>query len=296
MKERFGLGVQQHQLLNLLALILLAKQLDLFYLSWAQFAIVLLAAVCVEQMALYTKGVKFHFSYSAVITAIGVTLMMASSHVWIYGVVVSAGLLQKHVFTIGGRHFFNPSNFALLMAMLFFYDEAHIVLGQLGDNRQVMGMVGLLALLILWRVNRWLIPLVFTVSYILLEYFFVIRPDPVMTFEIQQYRFVSVSFVVFIVFMLTDPRTTPALRCYQMGFAVCVALGAVILDYMQGFRVQHLFLSLAFCSPWVVLAELWKIKPQRGVLIGAGLVMIVCVVGAISWVEMKPPYYFSMEG
>ncbi len=296
MRSRFGIDIQRHQMLNLIGLILLAKWIGLFYLSWMNLVVIVIAAICVEQCALYIKHHQSYFSVSAVITAMGVALMMASSHLWIYVFVISLGLLQKHLLRVDGRHFFNPSNFALLMALLFFYEEAHIVLGQLGGDSRIMGGVALLALLILWRVDRWLIPLVFMVSYALLEYYFIIRPDPVMTLEMMRYRFTSVSFVVFMVFMLTDPRTTPHRYIYQGVFAICVALGAVILDGLQGFRVQHLFLALAFCSPWAVLAALWQSDYQRGVLFSMALVLIVFIIGAVFVIEMKPPYYFSMDG
>jgi hypothetical protein len=109
-------------------------------------------------------------------------------------------------------------------------------------------------------------------------------------------RFLSISFIVFIVFMLTDPKTTPKKREYQIVFAVCIALGASFLDVLQGFRVQHLFFSLAFFSPWVVIISLWGQGNNQRSLIAISSLIIVFVVSAIILIEMRPPYYFSMNG
>ncbi len=222
--------------------------------------------------------------------------MMVSLQLWVYLLVIVMGLLQKHFLQIEGRHFFNPSNFALLMALLLFYDKAHIVLGQLGDDWWILCFVTGLACMILWRVNRWIIPVCFCLAYLFFEYYLIIRHDPVMIMEHMTDRFLSVSFVVFIVFMLTDPRTTPAKPIDQIVFAICIALGAAVLDASQGFRVQHLFFSLAFCTPWVVTMSLWKNGCNQRHLIVMTTVIILFVVSAITFIERKPPYYFLMDG
>jgi hypothetical protein len=73
-------------------------------------------------------------------------------------------------------------------------------------------------------------------------------------------------------------------------------LGAVVLDVLQGFRVQHLFFSLAFFSPLVVIISSWKNSQNQQRLTLITAVIIVFVVGAIMLIEIKPPYYFSMDG
>lgn len=210
--------------------------------------------------------------------------------------VIAMGLLQKHFLVYNGRHFFNPSNFALLMALLLFYDQAHMVLGQLGDDLWVRAFVLLIAALILWRVERWVISVIFCLAYLFFEYFLIIRYDPVLIVDDLLDRFVSVSFIVFITFMLTDPRTTPKQFTRQILFAICIAFVAALLDATQGFRVQHLFLSLAFCTPWVVFLALWKSWSNRSSLVSIMTVIMLFVISAILLIESKPPYYFSMDG
>ncbi len=288
---------QRHQLLNLFILLCIGKYLDHVYLSWRAIVTLIVFSIAIEHLFLYAKNKTVdYFSFSSSSTVIGVILMMVSLQLWVYLLIITLGLLQKHFLCYEGRHFFNPSNFALLMGLLLFYDNAHIVQGQLGDNLWLMGIVLVLAAKILWRVQRWIIPLVFSLTYFLFENYFVVMQDPVLIMEEIYYRFFSVSFLVFIVFMLTDPRTTPQSPRYQIIFATCISLGAVSLDVLHGFRVQHIFLSLAFCSPWVVLFWLWRKHYNHYHLFMISSVVLLCLVSTIAYIECKPPYYFSMDG
>lgn len=299
---------QLQQLANLSLLLLLGKYAAHIYLSWLNISIILIFALFIEHTFLYLKDKKLrYFSFSSLSTAMGVILMMASPHLWIYMIVIALGLLQKHILVLSinnnhKRHFFNPSNFALLMSLLFFYKEAHIILGQLGDDLWLELVVGLLAILMLLRVDRWIIPLGFSVAYLLLQYFLVIQYDPVMLFEELYRRFYSVSFIVFILFMLTDPKTTPAKHQYQLLFALFAALVATLLDVLNGFRVQHLFLSLSLISVCIPLLEFFEepVKYKMGENIKRQLIVttaliLLMLIGVIFSIEQKQPYYFSMD-
>ena len=241
----------------------------------------------------FDRDLKPYFSLSACTTAIGVILMMVATQLWIYFVAVAAGLIQKHLLRIGEKHLFNPSNFALVFALLFFYRDAHIVLGQLGDSRWLSGIVVLLGAVILYRVRRLLIPLVFILFYLLCQFLLVVQYDPVILMEDIYLRFYSVSFMVFILFMLTDPRTTPERWWMQVLFAFLVAFLATTMDHYYGFRIQHLFLSL------FVLSVLWRIEGfhewSRSDILRY-LSLILLVLSAIIYIEMQPPYYFEMDG
>jgi Na+-translocating ferredoxin:NAD+ oxidoreductase RnfD subunit len=205
-------------------------------------------------------------------------------------VVIAFGLLQKHGLRYGGKHIFNPSNFALITALLFFYKDAHIVLGQLGDAPWLaMGVVAV-GMVVLWKAERWLIPIAFVLAYAGFQYLGIVRSDPVILFEDITLRFYSVSFIVFILFMLTDPRTTPSKRVYQLLFGAGVAFFATAMDYWYGFRVQHLFIALFLLS---VLQTIW-LERKRDLRFMAALFLFVLT--AIIYIQMQAPYYFEMDG
>ena len=307
---------QQQQFINLFALLLLGAFFSNLYLSWWEIVAILLFTLLFDlSISSCGGGVPTReMPFSSLATAIGVILMMVSTHFYIYFVVIALALLQKHCLKIEifqnvstsatllphneprkltPRHFFNPSNFAIIMALLFFYKDAHIVLGQLGDAPWLALLLTLMAVAILIRVNRWIIPLSFIFFYLIFEYLWVVRLDPVLIMEEVYYRFYSISFILFILFMLTDPKTTPSKNIHQLLFSLGVAMLSVGLDYLHGYRVQHLFLSLFFFSLFTPLVEGWGVR-SRSVLFITFMVATLAT-GAIITIESKPPFYFTMD-
>jgi len=285
------MGIQKQQFFNLLLLMLLGIFFSNFYLLWYEVGTILLFTV-LASMAISWKlnQAKKILDFSSLTTAIGVIMMMVSFHLWIYFIVITLGLIQKNYLKIEGKHFFNPSNFALIMALLFFYKDAHIVLGQLGDELWLHILLSFMAVAILIRVNRWIIPLFFTLFYLFFQYIFVLPYDPVLLMEDIYYRFYSLSFILFILFMLTDPKTTPTNSIYQIFFALFIALLSSLFDRYYDFRVQHLFLSLFFFSLFTPLV----LNYSKSLLLKTAFIAFVVIVVIIT-IESKTPYYFSME-
>ncbi|RUM74042.1 MAG: hypothetical protein DSZ11_04665 [Sulfurovum sp.] len=285
--------IQLHQNINLLFLLVVGSFVANIHLSWVDIGSILLFTLFIEHLFLFfNKQRTFYLSYSSISTAVGVIVLMYSAELWIYFVVIALGLFQKHFLTLSNKHFFNPSNFALMMALLLFYHDAHMVLGQLGDELWLGVVVFVVAVVILIRVNRWVISLAFVFFYLLLQYLLVLSYDPVMIFQDIYLRFYSVTFTLFIYFMLTDPPVTPSSWQLQILFAFLVALMAVLLDRFYGFRVQHLFMSVFFFSMFVpLLGE--QMSSKRWIKVGFMLFLVMAVIIAI---EIQEPYYFEMQG
>jgi len=287
---------QLQQFINLFLLLIIGKYVADMYLTWESIFGILLFAFFIDHFFYYIRNKTLTFiSFSSLSTSIGVVLMMVSTHYYVYLVVIFLALLQKQFLHFHGKHFFNPSNFALLTGLLFFYEDAHLVLGQLGDERWIILVIMFFALSILYRVDRWVIPVGFTLFYILFQYVIIVHSDPVFIMEDIYHRFYSVSFIVFILFMLTDPKTTPSNIWYQIGFVSTIAFLTTLLDYFYGFRVQHLFVVLFFCSPWIVLLEAYPKVSEKKKLLFISLMILFLALSAIIYIQMQPPYYFEMD-
>jgi len=285
--------IQLHQNINLALLLIVGSFLAHIYLGWIDIATILVFTIFVEHLFLYFNPKReFYFSYSAISTAIGLVVLMYSPHLWQYFFVIVLALFQKHYITINNRHFFNPSNFAIIVALLLFYNDSHIISGQFGDELWLGVVVFIIALIMLIRVNRWIISLSFVISYFLLQYFLIIHYDPVLSFEMIYRRFYSVSFMLFIYFMLTDPVVTPQKSIYQIGFGFLVALVSVLFDRYYGFRVQHLFMAVFILSPFVTIFN--SCRTKKDIIISVIVILFVAVT--IITIEQKPPFYFEMEG
>jgi Na+-translocating ferredoxin:NAD+ oxidoreductase RnfD subunit len=289
--------VQAQQFVTLLLLLVAGKYLAYIYVDWLQIAVVLSAAVVIEHTLLYLQRKEIiFFSFSSLSTAIGILMMMVTPHTLFYIIILFLGLAQKHLLHYKTQHFFNPSNFALIAGMVLFYHDVHIVLGQLGDSIWLHLVLAMLGILVLYRVDRWMIPVSFMLFYLLFQYFWVVDYDPVVLFEDIYERFYSVSFVLFILFMLTDPRTTPSIPWQQICFGLLIAGMATGMDRWWGFRIQHLFMVLFILSPWVLLLQNWSDTEARASLLIRTGAVIVLALSAIIYLEMQPPYYFEMDG
>lgn len=288
--------IQLHQNINLLFLLIVGSFVAHIHLSWVDILAILAFTLFIEHLFLYLNPKRaFYLSYSSISTAVGVIVLMYSADLWIYFMVIALGLFQKHFITIDKRHLFNPSNFSLMMALLFFYHDAHMVLGQLGDELWLGIVVFIVAMVMLIRVNRWVISLAFVLFYLLFQYLFILSYDPVMTFQEIYRRFYSVTFMLFIYFMLTDPPVTPSNWRWQIVFAFVVALFPILLDRWYGFRVQHLFMSIFLFSMSVPFISIFRKKRELKELIKAGVILFL-VIAVIIFIETEPPYYFEMQG
>ena len=286
--------IQLHQNINLFLLLVVGSFMAHIYLGWVEIVAILTFTVFIEHLFLYfNKRREFYFSYSSFSTAIGVIVLMYSPHLWIYFLVITLGLAQKHFLTFKGKQFFNPSNFALIMALLFFYKDAHIITGQFGDELWLSLVVSVVAIIILIRVNRWIIPLAFILFYLFFQYYLIVGYDPVTLFEDIYHRLYSVTFILFIYFMLTDPPVTPTKWYEQIGFALVVALMSTLLDRFYGFRVQHLFMSVFFFS---IFVNLLKFNSNRVPLLKLTVIILFFAIATLTVIEMQTPYYFEMEG
>jgi len=288
------LPLQLHQNINLLTLLAVGSLVAHIYLGWVDIVTILLFTLMIEHLFLYLNPHRdLYLSFSALSTAVGVIVLMYAEHLWLYCFAIAMGLAQKHFVTIDGRHLFNPSNFALIMILVFFYRDAHMIAGQLGDEVWLSAVVSLIAIVILIRANRWIIPFAFVLFYLLLEYVFVVRYDPVLLFEDVYHRLYAVTLILFIYFMLTDPPVTPASWQGQVGYALGVALVIALLDRWFGYRVQHFFMGVFFLSPLVVL---WTIPMDRLTRFKRLGFILLGVIAILAYIEMQPPYYFEMNG
>jgi enediyne biosynthesis protein E5 len=167
---------------------------------------------------------------------------------------VLAGMLaisSKYVVKFRGKHFFNPTNFALaliLMARLGSITPGY----QWGGGTTALWIALSMGGMILYRVKR--MPLLF--SFIV---FFIVsaavraalgRESLVLAFGLMT----GAPFQLFTFFMLPDPRSTPNNPGTQVAFSAAVVLIDFILRTM---RVPNtLFLSLFIVDALVLLTAL----------------------------------------
>ncbi len=191
---------------------------------------------------------------SAIITSLGVTLLLRAASWWIHPIAVTAAIASKFLFQWRGKHLFNPANFGVLLALLLL-PGTWISAGQWGQDVAfagwIVGMgsivtrsarrgdiswtflglyVGTLAARVWWLGQRWAVLL---------------------------HQLSNGSLLLFAFFMISDPRTIPndwRGRAAHAGL-VC-AIGFIWQFYF--YRNNGLLWALLIAAPAVALWDaLW---------------------------------------
>ena len=195
---------------------------------------------------------------SAMITALGLSLLLRTDHYTTMILAGSLAILSKFLFQVERKHFFNPANFGIIAALIL-TNDAWVSPVQWGDD----GWYALLFLgtggMVLKRVGRWDTTAAFLGTYALLEGIRNLWLG--WTWDVYCHRLMSGSLLLFALFMITDPRSIPKARFGRLLWAGFIAILAFILrNYF--FISSGVFWALFALSPLsVVLDFIWS-APQ----------------------------------
>ncbi len=195
---------------------------------------------------------------SAMITALGLSLLLRADHYTTMILAGSLAILSKFLFQVERKHFFNPANFGIIAALIL-TNDAWVSPGQWGDD----GWYALLFVgtggMVLKRVGRWDTTAAFLGSYALLE---AIRNLWLgWTWDVYCHRLMSGSLLLFALFMITDPRSIPKAHFGRLVWAGFIAILAFILrNYF--FISNGVFWALFALSPLSVLLDFIWSAPQ----------------------------------
>ena len=162
---------------------------------------------------------------------------------WIFSCTAAVSLLSKYVIRFRGAHVFNPSNFGLVLCFLalgpdradpldFWWGPMSPALALALAISVVGGFLILSRLQLLetalafWLVFAVAVTVVAAAGHSLTARWHL---GPLDGFELWAILAFSPEILVFLFFMLTDPKTVPAGRRQRIVFAVCVALVAALL-------------------------------------------------------------------
>src|ERR671915_2558618 len=225
-----------------------------FRLSIAQILVAILTSAVLEVAIAFRRQRVLMWPASALLTGNGVAFILRvpgtehgdwwSMHgAWIFAATSAVALLSKYVITFRGRHVFNPSNFGLVPCFLLLGPEQADPLefwwGPLSPAL-VVALVLIVAggLAILRRlhltelaVGFWLafaagIGVLAASGHAMTAAWHV---GPIEGFDFWWTLVSSPEILVFLFFMITDPRTIPETRAGRRAYAVGVGLLAALL-------------------------------------------------------------------
>ncbi len=193
-------------------------------------------------------GLSNRSMLSALITCLGLSLLLRTNSYSVALLVPVIAISSKFFIRIANRHFINPANFGVVVAILFF-DDAWVSGGQWGSGFGLMLLVVALGSLLVARARASVMSISFLFCYVLI--WFVYRHLYLgYELEILALSLSNGSFLVFTFFMVSDPRTSPDAFFAKLMHSFLLALGAHLVSFYFYFENGPI-LALFFLSPFI---------------------------------------------
>ncbi|WP_017326994.1 RnfABCDGE type electron transport complex subunit D [Synechococcus sp. PCC 7336] len=192
---------------------------------------------------------------SAAITSLSLCLLLRANHPLAMAFAGGMAIASKFWLRAPHRkHFFNPANFGIVVALLLTGD-VWVSPGQWGtDWWAVLAFAGAGGM-VLRRVGRWDTSAAFLGVYAALE---IARNFWLgWSWDVVAHHLTSGSLLLFALFMLTDPRSIPNARPARVVWAIAIALLTFVLRYTV-YLPAAMFWALFILSPLTLwLDEVW---------------------------------------
>ena len=222
-----------------------------FDIAPAQIAITLLAALLAQWLGTRLAGLPVFDPKSALISALSLCLLLRTPEPWIAALAAVIAVGSKFVIRVRGKHVFNPTNLALVAAILITH-RAWVSPGQWGNVAFFAFLIACAGGLVVNRAARSDVTLAFLASYAGLLFARMAWLGQKAAVPLHQME--SGAFLLFSFFMISDPRTTPDSRAGRILFGALVALGAAFVTFVL-YRPNGLLWSLVALSPLVPLLD-----------------------------------------
>ena len=282
-----------------------------FNVSIAQILLSIATCGLIELAVVFNRERVVAWPASALLTGNGIALILRVPGTepgdwwslrgwWVFVGASALAMATKYLIRRNGRHVFNPSNIALVLTF--------VVLGETRADPQVLwwgplspGLVMAFAVILVGSiaVTRRVRQGVSALSYWITFAVFVAliaasghtitanwHVGPIGGWDYWLLLVTSPEVLVFLFFMITDPRTAPAKPLAQTAYGVAIAAaGALIIATQSGeFGTKvGVLAGLALLSPFVPLLErrvpaLTAVRPRAALPLAAGGFLLLAVV------------------
>ncbi len=169
---------------------------------------------------------------SAYITGLSIGILL-ESHDWrIFVAAVVWGILSKYLIHDGKRHFFNPSNFGIVVALLFSHGNAMIAPGsQWGADYRVAVIIIVIGLMMMRRVHRLDLTLAWMGGYAVMGLIRMALGQGGLVFVLGPLT--GAEFALFTFSMMPDPKASPPTRRGRIAWGLSIAALDGILRYFE---------------------------------------------------------------
>jgi Na+-translocating ferredoxin:NAD+ oxidoreductase RnfD subunit len=169
---------------------------------------------------------------SAYLTGLSIGILLESYDWRIFPLASAWGVLSKYLLRDSKRHFFNPSNFGLVMTLLLLPHLATIAPGsQWGADYRVAAVILFLGLLMMRRLNRLDLALAWIGGYVLMALVRMALGQGGVVFALGPMT--GAEFALFTFVMLPDPKASPPTRNWRIVWGVSIAVLDGVLRLLE---------------------------------------------------------------
>jgi Na+-transporting NADH:ubiquinone oxidoreductase subunit NqrB len=209
---------------------------------------------------------------SAYITGLSVGILLESFDWRVYVVASTWGILSKHLLRDATRHFFNPSNFAIVLSLVLCREIATVAPGsQWGADYRVSLVIIGLGLLMMRRVKRLDLTLSWLGGFVLMGLFRMALGQGGLVFALGPMT--GAEFALFTFSMLPDPKVTPPTKRGRILWGLSIAAMDGVLRYFEirysMFFALFVHTGLLPIMRWIALragieeADPWRVLQLR---------------------------------
>lgn len=232
-----------------------------------------------EQVLLtFAAGLLTHFFFlrrlelrdvgylSAMITCMGISLLLRADNLWAHPAAASAAMASKFLIRFRGKHIFNPANFAVIAA-LNLLPGTWVSPGQWGADIATLGWLLTLGALATGRAGS------SDTSWSFLVFFLGALWVRVMLLgqipAVWQHSLSNGALLLFTFFMISDPKTSPdhrAARVLHAALVAGLAYGLMFGPYLTNSFLWALFIASPFVALWDALFKApkfdWRLRHE----------------------------------
>ena len=206
----------------------------------------LLAACLTDRLLAFLLHRQILVPISAYITGLSVALLLQSFDTRVFAVASAWGIASKYFLRSGDRHFFNPSNFSIVSAVLLLHGVVTVSPGsQWGGDFRVAILILALGLMLMRRVQRLDLVLAWLGGYVVMSLIRMAAGQGGLVFALGPMT--GAEFTLFTFSMIPDPRTNPPTRGSRVAWGLLIALVDGVLRLAE-VRYSMFYALFSLCA------------------------------------------------
>lgn len=196
---------------------------------------------------------------SAYVSGISAGILVRSPMIWPFALCAAISIASKYVFRFRGRHIWNPTNFGIVVMLIIASDSMAVLSIQWGNNMWAMLIIWIVGLVTIYKVNKFHICATYVLGFIAFGYLRSLYTGDLFMAEIAPLT--GPMYQLFVLFMITDPKTTVSTRAGQSFVAFLIAL--VEMFFRLGEAVYAPFYALFIVGPIALIIEMiWRERKE----------------------------------